>query len=63
MCFFAKTLGGLPEMIMKHQILGFTLGLSLFGTVISAQSFYPIIDTNTYTPAGGLGLLLFRRRK
>jgi hypothetical protein len=35
---------------MKKQILRFTLGFALFGAVItaSAQSFYPVIDTNSY---------------
>jgi len=35
---------------MKTKLLKFTLGLALFGTVItaSAQSFYPAIDTNSY---------------
>jgi hypothetical protein len=35
---------------MKNKILGFTLGLALLGAALSAsaQSFYPLIDTNSY---------------
>ena len=42
-------------MIMKKQIISFTLGLALVGAALSAsaQSFYPTIDTNSYNSVGG----------